>query len=110
MLLQGPVSVTFRNVFNVEAEYVYSIDNPAFMVGKLSEKLAPKKPVSISISYRPEAMLKAQASTIGKDSSRLSAPAVDAAAQPAAAVPKTGKLTISCPKQTTTQWVFYLQA
>eukprot|EP00775_Hariotina_reticulata_P008964 gene8964-9139_t len=53
-LSKGPVGVPFRNVFNVEAEYVYSIDNPAFVVGKLSEKLAPKKPVSISINYRPE--------------------------------------------------------
>jgi len=61
------VTVPFRNVFAAEAEFTYSVDNPAFVVGKASEKLAPKKPVSISITYKPEAMLKAQASTVGRD-------------------------------------------
>lgn len=92
-IMQGSASVPFRNVFSVEAEFAYSIDNPAFVLGKASEKLQPKKPVAITVSYKPDASAKA------------------AAASPDAAhSSKTGKLTVSCPKQTSTQWVFYLQA
>lgn len=84
LFVQGSAVVPFRNVFAVEAEFVYSTDNPAFVLARSSEKLPPKKPSSISISYRP------------------------ASAQQGSS--RTAKLTVACPKQTSTQWVFYLQA
>lgn len=76
--------VPFRNVFAVEAEFVYTTDNPAFVAARTSEKLAPKKPASITVSYKPPAA--------------------------ASGSSRTAKLTVACPKQTSTQWVFYLQA
>jgi hydrocephalus-inducing protein len=75
--------VPFRNVFAVEAEFVFSTDNPAFAVVRASERLAPKKPAAITVSYKPTGV---------------------------AGAPRTGKLTVVCPKQTSTQWVFYLAA
>lgn len=84
--LQGSATVPFRNVFAVEAEFVYSTDNPAFVLARSSEKLPPKKPSTISISYRP--------GTAGQQGSGS----------------RMAKLTVACPKQTSTQWVFYLQA
>lgn len=82
--MQGSAVVPFRNVFAVEAEFVYSKDNPAFVVARNSEKLPPKKPSSISVSYKPSAA--------------------------ASGASRMAKLTVTCPKQTSTQWVFYLQA
>lgn len=82
LLLQGSATVPFRNVFAVEVEYLYSTDNPSFVLARSSEKLPPKKPSSISVSYKPAAA----------GGSRMA------------------KLTVACPKQTSTQWVFYLQA
>jgi len=110
---QGPVDVSkgtgtipFRNVFTQEAEFLYSVDNPAFVLAKSSEKIPPKKAISISISYKPEAAAKVAAK------GGAAAAAVEAAAAAAAAGPpsRMGKLTVSCPKQTGSQWVFYLQA
>eukprot|EP00882_Tetradesmus_deserticola_P018088 GHRQ01019412.1.p1 GENE.GHRQ01019412.1~~GHRQ01019412.1.p1 ORF type:complete len:210 (+),score=94.75 GHRQ01019412.1:93-632(+) len=102
---QGPVDVSrgsaalaFRNVFAVEAEFFYSVDNPAFVVAKPSEKLQPKKPVTITVNYKPDVAAKAAATAGGSS---------DVAASGHA---RTGKLTVTCPKQTSTQWVFYLQA
>ncbi|PNG51688.1 Hydrocephalus-inducing, partial [Tetrabaena socialis] len=85
---QGPVDVgkgsaalPFTNVFAADADYLLAVDNPAFVV-KASERIASKKAASIAITYKPA------------DASK----------------PKTGKLTISCPAQTSSQWVYYLQA
>ncbi len=57
---QGPVdcakgagTVPFKNVFPVDAEFFYTVDNPAFSV-KPSEKLAAKKPASISVAFKPD--------------------------------------------------------
>jgi hydrocephalus-inducing protein len=91
--LQGSATVPFRNVFAVEAEFVYSTDNPAFVLARSSEKLPPKKPSSISVSYRPSSAHQQAAAGGGSSSSSRMA-----------------KLTVACPKQTSTQWVFYLQA
>eukprot|EP00878_Enallax_costatus_P031774 GHUV01034811.1.p1 GENE.GHUV01034811.1~~GHUV01034811.1.p1 ORF type:complete len:293 (-),score=82.20 GHUV01034811.1:24-902(-) len=102
---KGSASVQFRNVFSVDAEFLYSVDNPAFVLAKTTEKLPAKKPVSISISYKPEAAAKA-ATERGVSAGREKS---EAAAVPPAPS-RTGKLTISCPTQTSTQWVFYLQA
>lgn len=85
---QGPIdvskgsgSVPFQNVFTAEAEFTFSVDNPSFVV-KTGEKLAGKKATSIAISFK------------------LTDPSK----------PRTGKLTVSCPSQTSSQWVYYLQA
>lgn len=97
--------VQFRNVFGVDAEFFYSVDNPAFVLGKASEKLSAKKPVSISINFKPDAASKSasdRAVSAGKEKSETSVQA--------GPFSRAGKLTISCPKQTSTQWVFYLQA
>ncbi|EFJ42226.1 hypothetical protein VOLCADRAFT_67248 [Volvox carteri f. nagariensis] len=86
---QGPVDVSkgtavlpFTNVFTADAEFQMAVDNPAFVV-KNSEKIASKKSSNIAIQYKP--------------------------IEPGR-TPKTGKLTISCPAQTSSQWVYYLQA
>jgi hypothetical protein len=82
-LCQGSAIVNFRNVFSVDADFQYSVDNPAFVLAKSGERLAAKKPASLGISYhRPEG----------------------------SSGPSVGKLTVSCPKHTATQWIFYLQA
>jgi hydrocephalus-inducing protein len=78
------------------------VDNPAFILAKSSEKIPPKKATSILVSYKPEAAAKAAA----KGGTTAAADAVAAAGPPS----RTGKLTVSCPKQTGSQWVFYLQA
>jgi hydrocephalus-inducing protein len=94
---KGSAAVPFRNVFASEAEFFYSVDNPAFVVAKTSEKLQPKKPVTITVSYKPDAAAKTASAAGGSDAA-------------AAGHARTGKLTVTCPKQTSTQWVFYLQA
>lgn len=89
---QGPVdcggkgsgAVPFKNVFPVDAEFFFAVDNAAFSV-KPSEKMGAKKAGAISVAYKPDPK---------------------AAGPPA----KTGKLTVTCPAQTTVSWVFYLQA
>ncbi|WIA13448.1 hypothetical protein OEZ85_007028 [Tetradesmus obliquus] len=58
---KGSAAVPFRNVFASEAEFFYSVDNPAFVVAKPSEKLQPKKPVTITVNYKPDAAAKAAA-------------------------------------------------
>ncbi|KAG2489301.1 hypothetical protein HYH03_012133 [Edaphochlamys debaryana] len=85
---QGPVDVSkgsaalpFANVFAADAEFQLAVDNPAFLV-KPSERIGAKKSANIGIQFKP--------------------------ANPGA--PRTGKLTISCPAQTQSQWVYYLQA
>lgn len=106
--LQGSASIQFRNVFSIDAEFFYSVDNPAFSVAKASEKLPAKKPVSISISYKLDSPTKAaggagadRGASAGKEKPEVVAPTP---------LSRTGKLTVTCPKQTSTQWVFYLQA
>ena len=101
--LQGTGTIPFRNVFTQEAEFLYSVDNPAFVLAKSLEKIPPKKAISISISYKPEAAAKVAAK------GGAAAAAVEAAAA-AGPTSRMGKLTVSCPKQTGSQWVFYLQA
>eukprot|EP00879_Flechtneria_rotunda_P031881 GHRR01034936.1.p1 GENE.GHRR01034936.1~~GHRR01034936.1.p1 ORF type:complete len:112 (-),score=51.53 GHRR01034936.1:166-501(-) len=106
--MQGSATVPFRNVFNVEAEFLFSVDNPAFVVGKANEKLPAKKPVSINVSYKPDAAGKAATGGGGGGSAKVSSE--KAAEGAAVAISRTGKLTVSCAKQTSIQWVFYLQA
>lgn len=71
----------FRNVFGVEAEFVFSTDNPAFTCVRVAERLAPKRPATIAVAFKP-----------------------------VPGAPRAAKLTVTCPKQTSTAWVFYLQA
>lgn len=88
---QGPIEcgkgsgvVPFTNVFPTEAEFQYSLDNPAFAVAKPSEKIGSKKTTNITVSFKPD-------------------PAKGLTA-------RTGKLTVACPSQTSSPWVYYLQA
>lgn len=84
---QGPIDiskgsscVSFKNVFSADAEFLYTIDNPCFSV-KTSEKIGPKKTVSIPITYKSD----------GSGTHN-------------------GRLTISCPSRSNAQWLFYLKA
>lgn len=78
--MQGAIAVPWKNIFAKQAEFFYTVDNPAFAV-KNSEVLPAKKPTSIAVSYK-------------EDPSK----------------PRTAKLTVSCPAETANPWVFYLQA
>lgn len=93
MCPQSPGQLSFKNVFCQEAEFLFSVDNPAFVLAKTSERLAAKKSTTIAITFKPEAVTKAAAAAVA-----------------AAPLSRMGKLTVSCPKQTSSQWVFYLQA
>ena len=77
---QGPGSINFKNIFPKQAEFLYSIDNPAFTV-KPSEIIPAKKATVIAVSYKEDA-----------------------------SKPRTAKLTVTCPSETQTPWVFYLRA
>lgn len=112
----------FRNVFPREADFTFSVDNPAFVLGRISERLGPKKATSITVTFKPE-LAAAKATSSGSGSRAGTAagggsgsggggPAAAAGSGSAAAVEvsRTGKLTVSCPKQTSCQWVFYLSA
>lgn len=103
---QGPVDVSkgsaalpFSNVFSADADFQLAVDNPAFQV-KPVERIGSKKASNIGITFKPPDA-KAGGGK-GKD--------VAAAEVPAGPVSRTGKLTISCPSQTSSQWVYYLQA
>ena len=78
--MQGSAQIPWKNVFNKQIEFFYSVDNPAFSV-KASESLAAKKTTTIAVIYK-------------EDASR----------------PRTAKLMIACPGEAAMPWVFYLQA
>ncbi len=114
---KGPGAVPFRNVFPREAEFTYSVDNPAFVLGRTSEKLGPKKATAIAVAFRPEAALASLARGGGGSASGGSAggtPVVSAGGGGGGvalgSVARTGKLTVSCPKQTGCHWIYYLSA
>jgi hydrocephalus-inducing protein len=84
---QGPVeiagssaSVSHKNVFLQDATFHFSCDNPAFTV-KPSELIKSKQSVNVNIAFKEQPGL-----------------------------PRTGKLTIACPDQTPSPWVYYLRA
>jgi hypothetical protein len=79
-LVKGAGSVPFRNIFAKAAEFVYRVDNPAFVV-KPSETVPAKKAIDVAVSYKGEA---------GKSA--------------------VARLTISCPAEQCPPWVFYLRA
>jgi hydrocephalus-inducing protein len=82
LLSKNAGAVPFKNVFGQEADFVFAVDNPAFAV-KAGERLGAKKATSIAVAYR--------AGGGGGERS-------------------TGKLTVTCPRMTGAQWVYYLQA
>jgi hydrocephalus-inducing protein len=100
MLAKNAGTVAFKNVFSSEAEFLYAVDNPAFSV-KPGEKIGAKKSVSIAVTYKGP--------VAGGSAGPVAAAAEQQQAQ-AQAQRSTGKLTVSCPKLTSAQWVFYLQA
>lgn len=79
-MVKGAGSVSFKNIFARQAEFTFTVDNPAFVV-KAGETVPPKKGISIAIAYK-------------EDPSK----------------PRTGKLSVSCPSETPSPWVFYLRA
>ncbi|KAJ9512718.1 hypothetical protein QJQ45_019009 [Haematococcus lacustris] len=81
---KGSATVPFKNVFATDAEFMYSVDNLAFVV-KPSEKLGAKKATNIQVTFKPDPK------------------------QPGLPV-RTAKLTVTCSSQTSVAWVFYLQA
>jgi hydrocephalus-inducing protein len=107
--------VPFRNAFPREAEFLYAVDNPTFVLARASERLGPKKATAISVAFRPDAA--GQRGAGGRTSIIGSAGGPGGSivgtggggGEPAAPQ-RTGKLTVSCPKQTGSQWVFYLAA
>jgi hypothetical protein len=119
---QGAASVPFRNAFPREAEFTYAVDNPAFVLTRASERLGPKKTTCIGVSFRPDATgQRAGGSTAAAGVGRASVAGTPAGGGSGgggggggggeAGCPlRTGKLTVSCPRQTASQWVFYLSA
>ncbi len=104
---QGPVDVSkgsaalpFTNVFPADAEFQMAVDNPAFVV-KPVEKIGAKKAANIAIAFKPPA----EGGKGGKGKDKDAPPP-----EPPTPLSRTGKLTISCPAQTSVQWVYYLQA
>ncbi|XXQ33472.1 HYDIN/VesB/CFA65-like Ig-like domain-containing protein [Plasmodiophora brassicae] len=57
---EGPISITagtsqavrFRNLFGQRSEFVYTVDNPAFTIGKKGETIDTKKEVSIQVGFQ----------------------------------------------------------
>ncbi len=94
-------------MFPVEAEFLFSVDNPAFVV-RPSEKLGPKKATAIAIVYKPDTSASVGASSVKGLDKAAAAAAAASASVPRMPPSRTGKLTVSCPKQTSSQWVFYL--
>lgn len=88
---QGPIlvkagaatPVPFKNVFAAQKEFRLLLDNPAFSVAKDKEVAAAKKPVPVSVSFKPTAEMTA------------------------AKQPVNAKLTIVCGDLP--PWVFYLR-
>ena len=80
-IAKGTGSITFTNVLPRQATFSLSVDNPAFVV-KASETIAAKKSCQLTISTSK-----------------------DGGSQPAI-----GRLTISCPAETTAVWTFYLRS
>lgn len=79
-MMQGSAQIPWKNIFNKQVEFFYSVDNPAFSV-KTSETLAAKKATTVAVNYKEDANK-----------------------------PRTAKLVIACPAEAATSWVFYLQA
>ena len=80
-IAKGSGSISFTNVLPKQATFSFAMDNPAFLV-KASETIAAKKSCQVSISTSK-----------------------DAAGQAAI-----GRLTISCPAETTAVWTYYLRS
>ena len=76
----GSAPVEFKNVFADSKEFSIACEPPAFSVAKPRETVPGKKPISITVAYKPEA----------------------------GAPPAKGKLTISSGGDDPCQWVYYL--
>jgi len=58
---QGPIVVgagkaapiEFRNPFDAVTEFTFQVDNPSFSTGSRSQRIDPKKTVSIQVNYKP---------------------------------------------------------
>jgi len=58
---QGPVmvqsgkaaAIEFRNPLDAVTEFTFQVDNPSFSTGSRSQRIDPKKSVSIQVNYKP---------------------------------------------------------
>ncbi|XP_078720178.1 hydrocephalus-inducing protein homolog isoform X2 [Lampetra fluviatilis] len=75
------VSVPFKNVFAQTASFVAAVDSPAFSVRAAGESVRPKRTITIVVGFE-------------------GAPG---------AAPVTARLTVSCPQQPASSWIFYLR-
>lgn len=119
--MQGATSIPFRNVFPRETDFSFTLDNPAFSLGRVAEKLGPKKSTSICVTFKPDGsgagggragsakqqqgQQQQQQATSGGGTST-----VEAAGGSGFVMNRTARLVVSCPKQTQAQWVYYLSA
>lgn len=102
-----PTSVTFKNVFNQNALFLFVVDNPAFVV-KASETIGTKKTIQLMIAYKqvvPVAETKPPVGAAGA----VGAIGANAMVKPVSTPPsRTGKLTITN-QITNIAWVYYLK-
>lgn len=98
-------------MFPREAEFTFSVDNPAFVLARASEKLGPKKGTSISVTFKPDSGGVGRAGSAKQQAAagNSGGTAADAAAA-GGTTNRTGRLVVACPKQTQAQWVYYLSA
>nr|XP_032813560.1 hydrocephalus-inducing protein homolog isoform X3 [Petromyzon marinus] len=75
------VSVPFKNVFAQTASFMAAVDSPAFSVRAAGEAVRPKRTITIVVGFE-------------------GAPG---------AAPVTARLTVSCPQQPASSWIFYLR-
>ncbi len=80
-IAKGAGSISFTNVLPKQATFSLAVDNPAFVV-KASETIAAKKSCQVAIA-------------MSKDTAGQAA---------------IGRLTISCPAETTATWTYYLRS
>ncbi len=50
----GSAQISFKNVLSESAEFVFSINNPAFTIGNATETIGSKETKSITVSYKGE--------------------------------------------------------
>eukprot|EP00658_Telonema_sp_P-2_P082699 TRINITY_DN8790_c0_g1_i4.p1 TRINITY_DN8790_c0_g1~~TRINITY_DN8790_c0_g1_i4.p1 ORF type:complete len:2065 (-),score=554.24 TRINITY_DN8790_c0_g1_i4:246-6440(-) len=81
---QGPIEVrpnqstqvVFKNVFNENVNFTFTTDDPQFVVGKPSEMLAPKKTISVTVTYKcdnPQAVARGKLTISGSTAADASA-------------------------------------
>ena len=101
--LGAPTSIPFKNVFTRQQDFTFVCDSPAFsVVGKKSEKVAPRKVFPIAVSFTPPSAL----SSSGAAAAKPTTPVPSSSSASSSAV-VSGKLVVSC--EGVPPWIFYLR-